>query len=93
MNLPTATPLPIDPFLPEIIAALEGGKNLILTAEPGAGKTTRVPPALLDAPFAAGKEIWVLQPRRLAAKVAAGRVAEEREIGRASCRERVLRNV
>jgi ATP-dependent helicase HrpB len=50
----------------------------VLEAPPGAGKTTRVPPALLDAGLAGGKEILVLQPRRLAARLAAARVAEER---------------
>lgn len=56
----------------------------MVTAEPGAGKTTRVPPALLSTVFTRDKEIWVLQPRRLAAKLAALRVAQElgEEIGR-----------
>jgi ATP-dependent helicase HrpB len=71
------TLLPIDPLLPDIVRALETHSSVVVTAEPGAGKTTRVPPALLQAPFAEGKEIWVLQPRRLAAKTAALRVAEE----------------
>ncbi|HVM33070.1 MAG TPA: ATP-dependent helicase HrpB [bacterium] len=69
--------LPIDSLIPDLLAALEGKNTAVITAEPGAGKTTRVPPALLGAPFAGGKEIWVLQPRRLAAKMAALRVAEE----------------
>lgn len=51
--------------------------NLIIEAAPGAGKTTRVPAALLDAELASG-EVWVLEPRRLAARMAARRVAEER---------------
>jgi len=71
------TPLPIDPFLPDIQRALENHSSLVLTAEPGAGKTTRVPPSLLNAPLLGKKEIWVLQPRRIAAKMAAHRVAEE----------------
>jgi len=77
-------PLPIDPLLAQIRSALEAHNAAVVTAEPGAGKTTRVPPALLSAPFARDKEIWVLQPRRLAAKMAALRVAEElgEEIGR-----------
>lgn len=70
-------PLPIDGLLPGLLEALERHNAAVVTAEPGAGKTTRVPPALLSAPFARDKEIWVLQPRRLAAKMAALRVAEE----------------
>ena len=66
--------LPIDPLLPEVAAAIAGG-NLVLVAEPGAGKTTRVPPALLD--LAGAKKIAVLEPRRIAARAAARRVAEE----------------
>jgi ATP-dependent helicase HrpB len=67
------TPLPIDARLPEIAERLRAAPNLVIEAEPGAGKTTRVPPALLDE---AG-EVWVLEPRRLAARLAARRVAEE----------------
>src|SRR5205085_6023593 len=52
--------------------------NLVLEAPPGAGKTTRVPPTLLDAGLTDGREVWVLEPRRLAARLAARRVAEER---------------
>src|SRR5437764_3492720 len=70
--------LPIDALLPEIAAALRGKPNLVLEAPPGAGKTTRVPPALLDAGLANGGEVWVLEPRRLATRLAARRVAEER---------------
>lgn len=69
--------LPIDDLLPDIRKALASSMSLILQASPGSGKTTRVPPHLLDEPWAAGKEIWVLVPRRLAAKMAALRVAEE----------------
>ena len=50
----------------------------MLQAAPGAGKTTRVPPALLDAGLAGEGEVWVLEPRRLATRLAAARVAEER---------------
>lgn len=77
-------PLPIDPLLPRITAALEKHPNLILQASPGSGKTTRVPPALLSASWLqSDREILVLVPRRLAAKLAAYRVAEERreEVG------------
>jgi ATP-dependent helicase HrpB len=68
-------PLPIDPLLPELVRTLEGETSLVLEAPPGAGKTTRVPRALLDA--SADGEILVLEPRRLAARLAAKRVAEE----------------
>jgi ATP-dependent helicase HrpB len=68
------TPLPIDSLLPEIVAALGDGPNLVIEAPPGAGKTTRVPPALL--PVING-EILVLEPRRLAVRMAARRVASE----------------
>ncbi|HKX32985.1 MAG TPA: ATP-dependent helicase HrpB [Blastocatellia bacterium] len=71
-------PLPIDSILEEIVASLRISPNLILEAPPGAGKTTRVPPALLDAGLAGPGEVWVLEPRRLAARMAARRVAEER---------------
>lgn len=70
-------PLPIDPLLPKIRESLEKHPCALVVAEPGAGKTTRVPPSLLSAPFLGDREIWVLQPRRLAAKLAALRVAEE----------------
>jgi ATP-dependent helicase HrpB len=70
-------PLPIDPYLPEIISILQTAGALVLTAPPGAGKTTRVPRALYDAGFAARGEILILEPRRLAARMAAFRVAEE----------------
>jgi ATP-dependent helicase HrpB len=68
--------LPIDPLLPEIVGAVRERRALVLEAEPGAGKTTRVPAALLDA--GEPGEIWVLEPRRLAARLAAERVARER---------------
>src|ERR1700722_16225949 len=71
------SPLPIDNLIPDLLKSLEQKNAAVITAEPGAGKTTRVPPALLGAAFAQDKEIWVLQPRRLAAKMAALRVAEE----------------
>src|SRR5579885_1892914 len=71
------TPLPIDRILPEVLDSLESQPSLVLQAAPGTGKTTRVPPALLRAPFARGKEVLVLEPRRLAAKLAARRVAAE----------------
>lgn len=71
------TPLPIDALLPDIVSALRTRDALVLEAPPGAGKTTRVPPALLKAGLSGDKEIVVLQPRRLATRLAAIRVAEE----------------
>lgn len=79
---PAHPPLPIDEVLPEILAALARGRSLVVEAPPGAGKTTRVPLALLDAGLAgrddrgAAREVLVLQPRRLAARMSAQRVAE-----------------
>lgn len=72
-------PLPVDALLPEIIEGLRRSPNLVIEAPPGAGKTTRVPPALLDAGLAGECEVWVLEPRRLATRMAARRVAEERQ--------------
>ena len=69
------TALPIDPLIPQIAEEVQRNAITILQAEPGAGKTTRVPAALLDA-FAG--QIHVLEPRRLAARLAARRVADER---------------
>src|SRR5262245_47730487 len=71
-------PLPIDPVLPELVAELRRGPNVVLRAPTGAGKTTRVPPALLDANLVGGGRIFVLEPRRLAARAAARRMAAER---------------
>ncbi|XXT22251.1 ATP-dependent helicase C-terminal domain-containing protein [Sorangium sp. So ce429] len=70
-------PLPIDPILPDLCATLRARPSVVLEAPPGAGKTTRVPRALLDAGFAERGEILVLEPRRLAARLSARRVAEE----------------
>ncbi|WP_306590014.1 ATP-dependent helicase HrpB [Geothrix sp. 21YS21S-4] len=69
--------LPIDPLLPEIAASLRRNPNLVLQADPGAGKTTRVPSALLEEGLLGTGECWILEPRRLAARLAATRVAEE----------------
>jgi ATP-dependent helicase HrpB len=66
--------LPIDAFLPRIVAAVRSGRDVVLEAPPGCGKTTRLPPALLDA----GYSVVVLEPRRIAARMAATRVASER---------------
>ena len=75
--------LPIDPLLAEMVRALADASSLVIEAPPGAGKTTRVPPALLEGSFGKG-EILVLQPRRLPARLAALRVAEEmgEDVGR-----------
>ena len=62
---------PIETILPELLAALEARNVAVLQAPPGAGKTTRVPIALLKAPFCAGSRIVMLEPRRLAAVNAA----------------------
>jgi ATP-dependent helicase HrpB len=71
-------PLPIDAVLPELIAALGGSRSAVLRAPTGAGKTTRVPPALLDAGLAGGGAVVMLEPRRIAARAAARRMAAER---------------
>ncbi|MDP2782248.1 ATP-dependent helicase HrpB [Devosia sp.] len=68
-------PLPIDDALPALQAALVAGPYAVLVAPPGAGKTTRVPLALLDAPWLGDKRIIMLEPRRLAARAAAGQMA------------------
>jgi ATP-dependent helicase HrpB len=73
------SPLPVDALLPQVVATLKSGPSVVLQAAPGAGKTTRVPPALLEAGFADAGELWVLEPRRLATRLAAARVAEERD--------------
>lgn len=70
--------LPIDPLLPAVADGLRRDNCLVLRAPPGAGKTTRVPAAILDAGLAADKHIVVLEPRRIAARVAAEYVARER---------------
>ena len=68
-------PLPIDPLLPDIRRALERGNRLVLVAPPGAGKTTVVPLELLTAPWARDRRIVLLEPRRLATRAAARRMA------------------
>jgi ATP-dependent helicase HrpB len=69
------TPLPIDAVLDELAATLERNNAAVLVAPPGAGKTTRVPLALLDVPWARGKKIIMLEPRRIAARASAERMA------------------
>lgn len=70
--------LPIDDVLPELCAAMAGNASVVLVAEPGAGKTTRVPLALLDAGLAGSGKIVMLEPRRIAARAAARRMAMTR---------------
>ncbi|MDE1899947.1 MAG: ATP-dependent helicase HrpB, partial [Xanthomonadaceae bacterium] len=72
------TAFPIDPLLPDLVATLAAHTRLVLEAPPGAGKTTRVPPALLAAPWLAGRRIVMLEPRRLAARAAAEFMAAQR---------------
>ncbi len=67
--------LPVTDVLPALEAALEDATSAVLVAPPGAGKTTLVPLALLDAPWVEGRRIVVLEPRRLAARAAARRMA------------------
>jgi len=67
--------LPIDGALPDILAALESHLAVVVHAEPGAGKTTRVPLALLESRHAGRGKVLVLEPRRLAARLAASYVA------------------
>ncbi|WP_417471958.1 ATP-dependent helicase HrpB [Luteimonas mephitis] len=68
---------PISSLLPDIRAALAAHPRLVLEAPPGAGKTTQVPLALLDAPWLAGRRIVMLEPRRVAARAAAGFMAAQ----------------
>src|SRR5215470_17628459 len=70
------TPLPIDAVLDELSRTLASRNAAVLVAPPGAGKTTRVPLALLDEPWTKGKKIIVLEPRRIAARASAERMAK-----------------
>lgn len=74
--MPSPT-FPITPLLPDIVRSLSDHPRLVLEAPPGAGKTTQVPLALLDAPWLAGRKIVVLEPRRVAARAAAGFMAKQ----------------
>jgi ATP-dependent helicase HrpB len=69
------TPLPIDAVLDQLARTLQGHNAAVLVAPPGAGKTTRVPLALLDEPWTKNKKIIVLEPRRIAARASAERMA------------------
>ncbi|MCK5690559.1 hypothetical protein KAI87_14870, partial [Myxococcota bacterium] len=70
--------LPVQAHLSQILSDLSDHGRLVLSAEPGAGKTTLVPPALMDSDLAPHKKIWVLEPRRLAARSAARHIAATR---------------
>ena len=72
---PFELPLPIDEALPSLTAALETRDAAVLVAPPGAGKTTRVPLVLAEQAWAKGRKILVLEPRRIAARAAADRMA------------------
>lgn len=70
--------LPIDERIGDIVGLVRGGRDVVLVAPPGCGKTTRVPAALMDAGLPGGGAVLVLEPRRVAARLAARRVAAER---------------
>ncbi len=70
--------LPVEDVLPQLREALRQRSEAVLVAPPGAGKTTRVPPALLNEPWAQRGKIVLLSPRRIAARAAAARMAGER---------------
>jgi ATP-dependent helicase HrpB len=70
-----AVPLPVCEIIPEVQSKLSNGNTLIVSAPPGAGKSTVLPLALLDAPWLGDKKILMLEPRRLAAKTIATRMA------------------
>ena len=74
MSLPME--FPVDAVIAQLSAALAHGPAALLVAEPGAGKTTRVPLKLVDAAWLKGQKIVMLEPRRLAARAAAHRMAE-----------------
>jgi ATP-dependent helicase HrpB len=75
--------LPIDTLLPELVTHVRTTRRVVLRAAPGAGKTTRVPAAVLDAGLAGERQVLVVEPRRIAARAAAAFVARERggEVG------------
>ena len=72
-----APEFPITALLPDIRRSLQTHPRLVLEAPPGAGKTTQVPLALLDEPWLAGRKIVMLEPRRVAARAAAGFMAKQ----------------
>lgn len=76
MPRPQLPELPINAVLPELLATLAAQGTAVLAAEPGSGKTTITPLALLDQPWLAGRKIIILEPRRLGARAAAARMSE-----------------
>jgi ATP-dependent helicase HrpB len=76
MAFDPGTPLPIDEALPDLTRALRDSNAAVLVAPPGAGKTTRVPLVLAQEPWARDRKILVLEPRRIAARAAADRMAK-----------------
>ena len=68
--------LPVDDVLPEILAHHAAGRNVVVQALPGAGKTTRVPPAIARS-LKPGERLIMLEPRRVAARASAARIASE----------------
>ncbi len=90
-----ATPLPIDPILDQLRSALAAHASAVLVAPPGAGKTTRVPLALMQEGWLDGRRILVLEPRRIAARAAAQRMAHSLSEGigeRIGLRTRMVSN-
>ena len=77
MYNPSMQTLPITQVLPEVQEKLLHHQRLVLQAPPGAGKTTALPLALLDEPWLEGKKIIMLEPRRLAVRSTAARMAEK----------------
>ena len=73
---PWGARLPVDSAIPALLAALTAGVSAVLQAPPGAGKTTHVPLALLDAPWLGDSKIVMLEPRRLAARAVTHRMAQ-----------------
>ena len=71
----TPSGLPIEDVIPQIVSELRERTRLVISAPPGAGKTTRVPLALLDVAWVAGRRIILVEPRRIAARAAAERMA------------------
>jgi ATP-dependent helicase HrpB len=65
------TPLPVDDILPELVAAIKSHPSAVVHAPTGAGKTTRIPPALLAAGVGGPGQIVMVEPRRIAARAAA----------------------
>lgn len=74
---PSPAIFPVDQILPQVVASLEAGRNVVLQAPPGSGKTTRVAPALLRQSWLKGQKILLLEPRRLAARAAAAYMAHQ----------------